>query len=117
MLRWLSVRLSGRSWSDMTASTRLGFEVGKYVTFGSIISMGFCAMLVGGVHGLVLAGGFGAVFGVVVGLIAIMVGAAADGTRVLKEVFGYTVHTRTVEEHAGQVSLPESAGPDVPTRG
>jgi hypothetical protein len=94
-----------RPWSERIASTRLGFEVGKYVTFGSVVSMGFFAMLVGGVHGLVIASGFGAVFGIGVGTLAVLVGAAADGTRALGEALGYTVATGTVEEHAGQLSM------------
>lgn len=99
-------------WARRIASTRFGFEVGKYVTFCSVLSMGFCAMLVGGLHGLVLAGGFGAVFGLTVGLIAVLIGAFADGTRALGEALGYVVTTSTVEEHAGQVSIAPGDGSD-----
>lgn len=89
------------------ASTRFGFQIFKYTTFGSVISFGGCAMMAGGgLHGLAVGGAFGAALGAFIGTVAILAGAAHDSSRAVREAMGHNVlSAHVVQKEEGQLSV------------
>jgi len=93
-------------WTRRIASTRFAFDVAKYTVFGSTVSFGGCAMMVGfGLHGLLAGAAFGCAFGLFIGMVSLAVGVAHDGSRAVSEAMGRPVLTNVVEEGEGQLSI------------
>jgi hypothetical protein len=93
--------------ADRIPTTRLALRVATCATVAGMASFGSCGLLVGGIHGLVIASVLTGVIGGVLGAFALTLGVVTDGTRAMGEALNLwePVITTEVETDAGQLSV------------
>lgn len=98
---------------DRFPSTRFALRVATYTTLGLMASFGSCALLVGGMHGMVIASVLSGLLGAGLGVLGIAAGAVTDGTRAVGEALDLwrPVVTAEVEADVGQLSLGATGAP------
>jgi len=94
---------------DRIRSTRLALRAAAFATLGAMASFGGCALLVGGLHGMVIVSALTALLGVALGSVAVVAGAVTDSTRAVGEALRLwePVVPGEVEIGAGQLSVSE----------
>lgn len=92
---------------DRIPTTRTAFRIATCATVAGMASFGSCGLLVGGIHGLVIASVLAGVVGGVLGVFALTLGAVTDGTRAVGAALQLwePVLTDEVTPEAGQLSV------------
>jgi hypothetical protein len=116
MLEVVASRIRRVFNADRIRTTRIALRIATCATVAGMASFGSCGLLVGGIHGLVIASAVAGVLGGVLGTFALTLGAVTDGTRAVGEALNLwePVVTGQVETDVGQLSvLADEAQGDV----